>query len=77
MQLNDFEVMTLFEAYSRLAKGNGARIFLGQAKYSDCKKNLPILIKEKLINADTLKYAGIIVLTEKGMIAGKKLYDVV
>lgn len=72
--LNDFEVMTLHEAYKREKEGRKDRIFL-RSSYKDCKTNLPTLISKKLILVDHLKYCGVIVLSEKGIEAGKKLDD--
>jgi hypothetical protein len=75
-KLNYFEVMTLYEAYKRHAAGTPDRIHI-PAHYSDCKNNLPVLINSGLINKDCLKFAGMIVLTNKGIKAGAKLYSAV
>lgn len=74
--LNEFEVMTLHEAYKRIKDGNNARICV-PAKFKDCKKNLPILLSAGYIHKDTLKFCGMVVLTDKGIEAGKKLDEAI
>ena len=73
-QLNDFEVLTLHEANNRLINNRQDKIFLS-ADYKTIRKNLPTLINKKLIHVDSLRYCGIVVLTEKGKIAAQKLQE--
>ena len=74
--LNDFEVLTLFEAYKRILVNNQYRVSL-PGKFSECKKNLPVLISEGLVHLETLKYTGMVVLTNKGIEKAEILYNAI
>ena len=73
--LNDYEVMTLNEAYKRIQEGRLEKIML-PSSYRRIKENLPTLIKKRLILKDHVKYSGAIVLTDKGIELAKKLQTV-
>ena len=70
--LNEFEVMTLHEAYKRIRDKRDDFIII-RASWKRCKENLPTIIRKKLIEPEHLKYCGIIRLTEKGIEAGRLL----
>ena len=70
--LNEFEVITLNIAYNRIKEEREDKPFI-QADWKACKKNLPTLIQKGFVHKDTLRYAGMIVLTDKGIEAAKKL----
>jgi hypothetical protein len=72
--LNDYEVMTLNEAYKRIKEGREDVIML-PASFRRIKDNLPNLVKLKLINRDQVKYCGAIVLTSKGLNEAKKMNE--
>ena len=72
--LNDYEVMTLNEAYKRIKEGREDVIML-PASFRRIKDNLPNLVKLKLINKDHVKYCGAIVLTQRGITEAKKMNE--
>lgn len=72
--LNDYEVMTLNEAYKRIKEGREDVIML-PSSYKRIRENLPHLVKNGLILKDHVKYCGAIVLTNKGINEARKLNE--
>ncbi len=72
--LNDYEIMTLNEAYKRIRE-NRQDVVMLPASYKRIRENLPNLVKLKLIHKDSVKYAGAIVLTQRGINEAKKMNE--
>lgn len=72
--LNDYEVMTLNEAYKRIRE-NRQDVVMLPASYKRIRENLPTLIKDKLIEKDFVKYTGAVILTRRGILEAKKLTE--
>jgi hypothetical protein len=72
--LNDYEVMTLNEAYKRIKEGREDVIML-PSSFKRIRDNLPNLVKLNLIHKDSVKYCGAIVLTNKGINEARKLNE--